>query len=853
MKFTGVKESLSSYSSHEICDSEKIVGFKNQVPTLRTPFESDKAKMKKIEDDSKLATDLSNQLLTYQSIQFNNLGPMIVELNLSNNLLHLIPLQLKNCNNLRILNLTNNQITQLPQFIGSLPLEIFIMNENQLRLLPSQFFKNTNLEILMLNNNIIELLPQELFQLKLKKLGIKSNILITLPHNFINILESLNQLDFEWLQLCGLSFMLNNETKQFLTKLGQRAFQRSEVITFNLFYYCFNQQTFDIMQPIQKSSPSIIYDLIDAEALGLLRQTLQKQSNLIQIQSWDGQSAIQYAYNNRKFRCVNTLLNYYPPKSEILNNLFLLATKKMDINTLKILINYGIDPDYQTPFEISASGKAISSGSTACHIIMQSFGRNVAQQGQAANILKLLLDIGCNPNIKNGDYLTSLHVAIKHPSLAAVRYASQMNGFDFTKRGEFTSESPLHMASVLGLASIIQIIQLKKVNPFTLNKYNKTAKQVSIASLQIIKILRKYELIFLRQTFSNQEEHYAQQRQRNFEKLTDCFDSCRRQHQSHRKITYLNLSQIKKDYSSQTTQQLSSQRSVNSNFIDEIYSQISVIIRNTQSIKEILPQLRQLMELITPLSAKLIVCNITCFILQKSKNQRKFGSHVAPALIHLINSIKFNEQNRLQQSDLVLTLEPFVLKYKEITSQQHKVQESPISQSMRQQLSLNLKHNIENICNEVPEKQEKVYDYSLSIIGWINSIRSVKMNFRNQIKSNRSILQDFEYVQSNFSFKTQYLRTRQKYLDIYREESVDNSESLGSLSDRLSNYRSIRYKRNIKQVQSQPRSGPLSKMVDLLKRKATSQIKPHRGEKSSTIRQDSISKLVSQNDIIEFL
>ena len=29
MKFTGVKESLSSYSSHEICDSEKVVGFKN--------------------------------------------------------------------------------------------------------------------------------------------------------------------------------------------------------------------------------------------------------------------------------------------------------------------------------------------------------------------------------------------------------------------------------------------------------------------------------------------------------------------------------------------------------------------------------------------------------------------------------------------------------------------------------------------------------------------------------------------------------------------------------------------------------------------------------------------------------
>ena len=43
-------------------------------------------------------------------------------------------------------------------------------------------------------------------------------------------------------------------------------------------------------------------------------------------------------------------------------------------------------------------------------------------------------------------------MAIKHPSLAAVRYASQMNGFDFTKRGEFTSESPLH---ILGLASII--------------------------------------------------------------------------------------------------------------------------------------------------------------------------------------------------------------------------------------------------------------------------------------------------------------------------------------------------------------------------------------------------------------
>lgn len=72
---------------------------------------------------------------------------------------------------------------------------------------------------------------------------------------------------------------------------------------------------------------------------------------------------------------------------------------------------------------------------------------------------------------------------------------------------------------------------------------------------------------------------------------------------------------------------------------------------------------------------------------------------------------------------------------------------------------------------------------------WISALRGLKVahNWQHH-PSNRFILADFEQVQLNSMQRTQFCRTRNKNQDTYLELKVDNSESQGSLSERISVY-----------------------------------------------------------------
>ncbi|CAD8113689.1 unnamed protein product [Paramecium sonneborni] len=864
---------LSSISSHEVLDSEQEISKKAFVPSLRTPFENDKLKQRKDEEldyvqkqqikKTPLKINLSNQLLTCTSFALDTLSELLLDLDLSNNLLHQFPNQLKKFTSLKILNLSNNQIQQIPIKFSLPNLEKLILSDNQIKQLPSCLFKLNTLRELNLNNNIIEYIPSELFDLQLTFLGLRSNVFTTIPARFNDILESLQCFDIDWFDYCAINCAFDNQIKQKLILLGQRVVQRQEVITFSLFYYYMVGKVFDIQQFIQNGK-NILFTFIQRDSIGLLKQFSQKYPELIMMKDEEDNSPLLYAFNLHRTKCIQYLLPVFKKNKIELQILFMLSAKRLDIQLMKILMQNGIELNYKIEKDIIGPNKIlVTNGSTVMHVAMTSFGRNPQQQQQASTMVKLLLDMGCDPNIRNHMKLTSLHVAVKLPSLAAVRFASNCTQFDFHKR-DLYKNTPLHSAASMGLVTILQLIQTKNINPFSLNLNNKTAKQVSISSLQVIKIQRKYENQYLRRKLLIENEaHRTCQKNENLTSLNS-YQTIIQNHQvseiksqiqspqsqqQQRKIFRLNLTQVKlmeqNGLLSNRQQQQSSQRSLAPK-IQEILSNISQIMRKYQHSNNVIQEMKNLYYCTEVLQEKLIIAIFVNLIIMKLKYGWKYLSSIGTSTISVLNQTKLVYQKPLSANEyFIYQNQVFIQKYKQNCLSMQKIEDISNAdfKNQKNQLSLNLKYNLFNNWEETINQQEQFYQNCMGDTQWMISIKGLKI--QNNIKSennNRMLLYQYEQFQNNSAAQTQFIRVVQRQMDYYKEQKVDNSESAGSLSDRMNQYNKtplINKKVNQFQNQKQNKMELLYRNVSQTARRVSPQVQQHLGEKAQTFRKDS--------------
>jgi ankyrin repeat protein len=84
-------------------------------------------------------------------------------------------------------------------------------------------------------------------------------------------------------------------------------------------------------------------------------------------------------------------------------------------------------------------------GNTALHYVMHSFNWDLQKSHKIAD---LLLKYDIDPNTKNLEQMTPLHVAVKSQSVPAIRFIVEYNkyhqpGFDLNKKGGFNNNSPL--------------------------------------------------------------------------------------------------------------------------------------------------------------------------------------------------------------------------------------------------------------------------------------------------------------------------------------------------------------------------------------------------------------------------
>lgn len=143
--------------------------------------------------------DLSgNQLAQVPELVYNL--KTLKRLNLSDNCFHSLLDDLDVCwPKLEVLNLSRNELRSLPVSLSKLEgLRCLYLNYNQLNFegLPKDIGKLFNLEVFMATDNQLELMPESLFRgcAKLKKLVLANNKLITLPDAF-HLLQELKVLD----------------------------------------------------------------------------------------------------------------------------------------------------------------------------------------------------------------------------------------------------------------------------------------------------------------------------------------------------------------------------------------------------------------------------------------------------------------------------------------------------------------------------------------------------------------------------------------------------------------------------------------------------------------------------------
>eukprot|EP00253_Pinus_taeda_P008771 PITA_08771 len=156
--------------------------------------------------------DLSGLLLHSVPHEIAKLSSTLVNLDLANNNLQVLPDSVTSLVNLTHLDIQSNQLTSLPDSIGRLVnLKVFNVSGNSLAMLPDSIESCRSLEELIANFNHLIRLPEGLgFELlNLRKLCVHSNKLTHLPYSTSHMM-SLRFLDVHTNRLGGLPEDLEN-------------------------------------------------------------------------------------------------------------------------------------------------------------------------------------------------------------------------------------------------------------------------------------------------------------------------------------------------------------------------------------------------------------------------------------------------------------------------------------------------------------------------------------------------------------------------------------------------------------------------------------------------------------------
>ncbi|KAL4502319.1 hypothetical protein ABPG72_011906 [Tetrahymena utriculariae] len=525
-------------------------------------------------------------------------------LELSNNKFKQFPEEIYQFKQLKRLKLDNNFIRQIPQILFNLTfLQDFSISNNLISELPINIANQQSLITLDISKNRITHLPEQICKLRqLQLLNISNNEFTSLPIQIKQLIDgSLRELILDWFKYCNppLSIQqINTDNKACLNKQSpcnaqQETDQQIAIANFSNQIANHLKNGGDVISPLKKLSQLLFRH---EQQLYYSNQSIQKkQENIIKLSYYQVNKSLatQYSFNQfvnemssngfiiniRNFKGQNMVhlaaANEDIGVIESLNQIDLALKNHCDSNqhtplslsiyeekyfSAKKLLQLNADPNiggsiYGSPLNIATIKGQIYliqditqkkanlnlqdvDGNTSLHYIMTIFSRDISN---SAKIAEILLEHGADPNIKNKDGWTPLHLAVRRSQYSAVNFAIEYNKsvylkknsnnssqqqeqksfssyckppfkvgqnnenqinqnqnkiknlqvFDFTMKGGVDKWSCLHLSCYNNDAKMTKLLlALKEIDFFALNRKNQTPLFLSSKGNSLSKLMR---------------------------------------------------------------------------------------------------------------------------------------------------------------------------------------------------------------------------------------------------------------------------------------------------------------------------------------------------------------------------
>ncbi|KAL4470219.1 hypothetical protein ABPG74_011830 [Tetrahymena malaccensis] len=617
--------SLSDYNSK---NSKKEGNFINKSPNKQTALSINQQDNK---TNAQFVFSYTNKQATSFPKQFKLNEHFLEVLELSNNKFKQFPEEIYQFKQLKRLKLDNNFIRQIPQMLFSLIfLQDFSISNNLISELPINISNQQSLITLDISKNRITHLPEQICKLRqLQSLNISNNEFTSIPIQIKQLIDgSLRELILDWFKYCNppLSIQqINTDNKAYQNKQSPchamlEKYQQIGIASYSNQIANHLKNGGDVISPLKKLSQLLFRQ---EQQIYYQNQVVQKQENQIKLSYYQVNKTLgtQYSFsqfvnemssngfivNIRNFKGQNMMhlaaANEDIGVIESLNQIDLTLKNHCDSNqhsplslsiyeekyfSAKKLLQLNADPNvggsiYGSPLNIATIKGQIYliqditlkkanlnlqdvDGNTSLHYIMTIFSRDISNSGKIAEIL---LEHGADPNIKNKDGWTPLHLAVRRSQYSAVNFAIDYNKlvllkkhnencseqqekksfssyckppfkvgqnnenqnnqiqskhkncqtFDFSMKGGVDKWSCLHISCYNNDVKMTKLLlALKEIDFFALNRKNQTPLFLSSKGNALSKLMR---LQLLKRIYSDLQVSFGNQKKLNLEKIVD--------------------------------------------------------------------------------------------------------------------------------------------------------------------------------------------------------------------------------------------------------------------------------------------------------------------------------------------
>ena len=424
---------------------------------------------------------------------------------------------------LKILDISRNDITEFPSEVFEITgLEALKLDHNKLKKLPSNIVNLTKLEYLSVSYNELEAIPNTLGNLQnFKCLDIEGNFFTTLPKEVTSLtnlrslnilynkvtefpthfgnLQKLSEFSFEWFRYIIPQIQITqkgNEGEHIIKKLQNKCMELNSrnirYISFEEFLSILSYQRIEILAR-DIYNRSLLHTATIYGDTSIANYFAANYPYLLDQEDQDGMTPICLALLNNKPLTVSCLLNYRvdPFRGGGKHGSILhIAVKQLNVQAVRHVLKTGDDPN-----------RIDSGGNSPLHYAVANM---IEGHSDAVKIAQLLLDHGANPNVKNRENWTPLHLAIRKKNVMTLEWiishnfeVKEINGhgelFKLDKQGGVYSWTPLHIATYADTPELINALIQGGVDPFKRSLNGFTAKRIVKRFGLTLKMVEKYE------------------------------------------------------------------------------------------------------------------------------------------------------------------------------------------------------------------------------------------------------------------------------------------------------------------------------------------------------------------------